>query len=173
MREPSRRAHLFLCLLLSCVHPLTAQSPAPAFEVASVKPAPPDADPKKGSWSYPGAGRFTATHVPLTILLQLAFGLDQSQIANKPGWLETELYDIQAKAENGVALNREELKPRLQDLLRRRFHLLSHTETRLTRGYALIVAKSGPHLTPTKAAHFPGYRINVSSGQMRGENWTM
>lgn len=36
-----------------------------------------------------------------------------------------------------------------------------------------MIAKGGPHLTPTKAVHFPGFRIRVSSGEMRGENWSM
>ena len=34
-----------------------------------------------------------------------------------------------------------------------------------------MVAKGGPHLTPTKDDHFPGYRINVSPGHMSGANW--
>ena len=36
-----------------------------------------------------------------------------------------------------------------------------------------MVAKGGPHLTPTKDDHFPGYRINVSPGHMSGANWSM
>ena len=152
---------------------LIAQTPHPTFEVASVKPAPPQADPNTGSWSPPGRGRFTATHVSLALLLHLAYGIDDSQIANKPDWLETNLYDIVAKPEDGISLTRDELKPRLQDLLQQRFHLVAHIETRSSRGYALIIAKGGPHLTPTKADHFPGFRINVSSGQMRGANWSL
>lgn len=166
--------HLFLSfLLLAFVHAATAQTPLPSFEVASVKAAPPQADPKTGNWSHPSIGRFTATQVSLVLLLQLAYGIDESQIANKPDWLETNLYDIDAKPEDGIVLTRDELKPRLQDLLRQRFHLVAHTETRSNRGYALVVAVGGPHLTPTKADHFPGYRINVSPGQMRGANWSM
>ena len=145
----------------------------PTFEVASVKPAPPEADPKTGSWSAPGTGRFTATHVSLALLIQLAYGVDSSQIANSPNWLETNLYDVAARPEDGIRLTRDELKPRLQDLLQQRFHLVAHAETRLSSGYALVVAKGGPHLTPTKGDHFPGFRINVSSGQMRGLNWSM
>ena len=152
---------------------LIAQTPHPTFEVASVRPAPPQADPNTGSWSPPGRGRFTATHVTLALLLHLAYGIDDSQIANKPAWLETNLYDIVAKPEDGIALTRDELKPRLQDLLQQRFHLVAHIETRSSRGYALVIAKGGPHLTPTKADHFPGFRINVSSGQMRGANWSL
>jgi uncharacterized protein (TIGR03435 family) len=159
-------------LAVSCIHAATAQTPRLTFEVATVKAAP-DADPNTGSWSIPGTGRFTATHVSLAILLQLAYSVDDSQIANKPAWLETSLYDVAAKPEDGIHLTRDELKPRLQDLLRQRFHLVAHTEMRVSRGYALVAAKGGPHLTPTRGDHFPGFRTNVSSGQMRGFNWSM
>ena len=163
---------LFFSLCLLSCHPATAQTPGPAFEVAAVKSAP-QADPNTGSWSPPGTGRFTATHVSLTLLCQLAYGLDSSQIANQPGWFETNLYDIDARPEEGVKLSRDELKPRLQNLLQQRFHLIDHTETRLSRGYALVVAEGGSHLTPAKGDHYPGFRINVSPGQMRGANWSM
>ena len=149
-----------------------AQSPSPSFAVATVRAAP-GADPNTGTWSPPGTGQFTATHIPLTILLQLAYGVDATQIANKPDWLGTALYDIRAKPEEGILLSRDELKPRLQNLLDERFHLVAHTEMRLSRVYALLVAEEGARLTRTKAEHFPGFRINVSSGQMRGENWSM
>lgn len=144
------RLLLLSSVLLSLVHAATAQTSRPTFEVATVKLAPPQADPNTGSWSLPGIGRFTATHVPLALLLQLAYGVDNSQIANQPDWLETNLYDIVAKPEDGIQLTRDELKPRLQNLLHQRFHLVAHTETRLGRGYALVIAKGGPHLTPSK-----------------------
>lgn len=170
--HPVRRLLMF-SLLLCCTHAATAQTPSPTFEVASVKPSPPDANPKSGLWSAPGVGRFTATHVSLALLIHLAYDIDDSQIANKPGWLETNLYDVAAKPEEGVPLSRDELKPRLQDLLHQRFHLVTHTETRLGSGYALVVSKGGQRLTPTKADHFPGFRLNVSPGHMRGANWSM
>lgn len=159
-------------LLFLAIIPATAQVLQPTFDVATVKMAP-QADPSTGTWSLPGIGQFTATHVSLALLIQLAYGVDGSQIANKPSWVDTELYDVVAKPEEGVKLSRDELKPRLQQLLRQRFHLMVHTETRPTRGYALLVAKGGPHLTPTKADHFPGFRSNVSPGQMYGFNWSM
>jgi len=174
-RLPHQGCHLLLCslFLIFYCYTTSAQTPHPTFEVASVKPASPQADPNTGGWSSPGIGRFTATRVSLTVLIQLAYDVDDCQIANKPGWLDTNLYDIDAKPEDGIKLTRDELRPRLQDLLHQRFHLDVHTESRLSRGFALVAAKGGPHLTPTKADHFPGYRVNVSSGQMRGFNWSM
>ncbi len=168
----SQRFVLFLALQL-CLPVAISQNARPAFEVATVRQSPPDANSSTGFWSPPGRGRFFASHVTLALLLQLAYGLDAGQIANKPSWMDVNLYDVEAKPEEGITLSREELMPRLQDLLHERFHLASHTEMRPTRGYALIIAKGGPHLTPTKGDHFSGYRINVSSGQMRGANWTM
>jgi uncharacterized protein (TIGR03435 family) len=183
MRLNLRLPHLICLFLLSTLllswiqadAALIAPSPnsSPSFEVADVRPSPPDADPQTGSWSLPGIGRFTATHVSLALLMKLAYGVDDSQIANKPGWLETNLYDVTAEPESGIKLSRDQLRPRLQNLLRQRFHLAAHTETRSIRGYALVVAKGGPHLTPTKADHFPGWRFNVDSGHMRGANWSM
>ena len=171
---PCRICHLLLSFpVLFLVPAATAQTPHPTFEVATVRPSPPDADPKTGNWTIPGKGQITATHVSLALLVKLAYDVDDSQITNEPGWLDSKLYDIAAKAEDGIQLTREELRPRLQDLLQQRFHLVVHTETHVVRGYALVVAKGGPHLIPTKGDRFPGFRINVSRGQMRGSNWSM
>jgi uncharacterized protein (TIGR03435 family) len=164
---------LLLFLLLSQTRALTAQTLLPTFEVANVRLSAPQADPNTGSWSIPGSNRFIASRVSLARLIQLAYDVDNSQIANKPDWLDTNLYDVTAKAEDDVRLTREALRPRLQDLLHQRFHLVTHVEIRPVHGYALVIAKGGPRLTPTKSEHFPGFRINVEGGEMRGENWSM
>ncbi len=92
------------CMFFSALRAATAQTLHPTFEVATVKLAPPQAYPNTGSWSLPGIGRFTATHVSLALLLQLAYGVDSSQISNKPDWLGTNPYDIDARPEEGVSL---------------------------------------------------------------------
>lgn len=162
---------LFAAFLLRDVRAGAAQT-QPSFAVASVKAAP-GADPNSGSWSRPGDGQFTATHVSLTRLLQLAYNVDSSQIANRPEWFDTDLFDVVAKPDEGVAMTREELQPRLQQLLHERLHLVTHREMRPVRGYALIVSPGGAHLKLTTGKHFPGFRINVSPGEMRGENWSV
>ena len=162
-----------LLALAVVAQPAQAQTTQPVFEVASVKPAARDADPATGQWSLPNIGRFNASHISLAVLIRLAYDIDDSQIANKPDWLEENLYDVVAKPEDGIKLSREELRPRLQNLLRQRFHLVTHTDQREGRGYALTPGKTTPTLAPTSAEHFPGWRTNVSPGQMRGVNWTM
>jgi uncharacterized protein (TIGR03435 family) len=172
---PQRFRYLLLCsLLILWSRGASAQRPPlPSFEVASVRPAPPEADPNGGFWSYAGIGRFTATHVSLAVLIQLAYGIDDIQIANKPGWLETNLYDVEAKPEEGIVLTRDELQPRLQNLLQQRFHLVVHVETRSTSGYALVVAGHAPNLKPTTNEKYEGDFVDISPGQMRGVHWTM
>jgi uncharacterized protein (TIGR03435 family) len=170
--QSPRRVHrvVLFALLCSFFGLVAAQVPQPSFEVASVRPAPPDADPQIGHWSRPGIGRFFAIHVPLTRLIQLGYGIDDSQIANKPDWMDTNLYDVDAKPKDGVSMTREELRPCLQALLQERFHLVAHMETRFGSGYALVVAKDGPHLKPASAGHFAGERHPVSTGQMHVYN---
>ncbi len=106
-------------------------------------------------------------------MIKIAYDIEKVQISGAPAWVETDLYDISAKPQAGILLTAEELRPCLQDLLRQRFQLVAHLEQRPVRAYALVVAKGGPHLTPTKSKHFPGWRIHVGFGDMRGENWSM
>lgn len=162
--------------LVLFVAPLVAQSlpvgEQLSFEAATIKPAQ-SADPANGYWSRPGIGRFYAHGLSVQFLVQLAYGVESNQIAGKPAWLDSDDYDIEAKPEEGVKLSPDELKPRLQNLLEERFHLATHFETKMVRGYALVAAKGGPKLQPTKGDHFPGWRIDTSSGHLEGLNWTM
>jgi uncharacterized protein (TIGR03435 family) len=160
---------VFLVLLLATASG-TAQ--LPSFEAATIKPAA-GAEPANGYWSLPGIGRFFAHSVSVQFLIQLAYGVESNQISGEPPWLDTALYDVEAKPEEGIKLSRDELKPRLQNLLAERFHLAAHFKTKMVRGYALVVAKGGPRLTPTKGDHFPGFRVHVGSGDMSGLNWSM
>jgi uncharacterized protein (TIGR03435 family) len=144
----------------------------PSFDAATIKPSD-KADPANGYWSFPGIGRFYAHSLSVQFLIQMAFGIEGNQIAGKPPWLDSDFYDIEAKPEEGIKLSSDELKPRLQNLLTERFHLATHMETKMVRGYALVVAKGGPKLQTTKGDHFPGWRINVSVGHLEGLNWSM
>jgi uncharacterized protein (TIGR03435 family) len=168
---------LALTFLLFATHSALAQpapkpSPQPSFEVATIRPTAPG-DKNNGSWSLPGIGQFWARGLSLKYLIHLAYDIDLNQIAAKQPWLDSAYFDINAKPEEGVSLSRAELRPRLQNILETRFHLVTHFETRMDPGYALLVAKGGPKLTPTKGDKFPGFRINVSPGHVEGINWSM
>ncbi len=158
------------CAMLLLVSTICSAQSAPAFEVASVRAS--HADSEDGYWSVPNTGSFSAHNLSLERLIMLAYGIDANQIDNKPAWLGIDRFDISAKPETGIALDREQLKPRLRALLQERFHLATHLETRPVSGYALVVAKTGSRLQPTKGSPFPDYRLSVNDKQLHGLNWS-
>lgn len=163
---------LFITLLIAVVPvPFCGAQSKPSFEVATIRSS--NAPPTEGYWSPPGTGKFIAHNLSLALLIHLAFGTDNRQIVNKPSWLESDRFDITAKPSEGVALSRDELKPRLQSLLQQRFHLVTQTESRPVPGYALTIVKGGPKLQPTKGSPFPNFRVNVNDSELNGLNWTM
>jgi uncharacterized protein (TIGR03435 family) len=123
---------------------------APRFEVASIKPAAPDA---RGRFIRPSpGGRVTIGNMPLKELITLAWKIQPYQIVGSPPWLDSAGFDITAKAQD--TLKEGELQPMLQALLEERFQLTHHRETRELPIYALVLArkdgKLGPKLTETK-----------------------
>lgn len=156
--------------------PLCGAQAVPAarssFEVATIREVPPN-DPDGSSWSPPGVGRFEARHVTLGFLIHMAWNIDENEIAGKPKWFDSTHYDLAAKPESGIRLTREQLQPMLRTLLEERFHLATHMETRMARGYALVVAKGGPRLRQTAGGKPPGYRILTAPGDLQGVNWSM
>ncbi len=79
---------------------LSAQTPAsPAFEAASVKPHQ-SADQQTMMVVQPG-GRFVATNIPLLFFIRTAYRLQDDQIVGGPGWLNSDRFDIVAKADAG------------------------------------------------------------------------
>ncbi len=151
-----------------------AANPRPAvssFEVASIHPTA-NGDPTRGTWSLPNTGEFHTNSLALGYIVQLAFDVDARQVEGKPSWLDSDCYDINAKPEGGIKLTREQLRPLLQDMLQQRFHLVVHHETRLVSGYAVVIAKGGSKLQPTKGGITLNWQDNVSAGVLKGRNWT-
>src|SRR5262245_8280783 len=103
----------------------TPATPKPSFEVTSVKPAAPGTGFRGGG---PRGNSLNMTNVPLRTLVQLAYqkgtaagpGL-QLQVIGAPNWLDSELFDVQAKADcsNG-AIPREQMQLMIQSMLEER-----------------------------------------------------
>jgi bla regulator protein blaR1 len=136
------KAHLrtigVVAVVGSIVGSLAAQTPArPAFEVASIK------SNKSGNSGWfmapqPG-GRVAAQNVPLRALIQAAYQLRSFQVVGGPSWLDSDRFDIAAKAAGD--LNPNEMLPMLRTLLSERFKLAVHTETREQPIYALMLSR--------------------------------
>jgi uncharacterized protein (TIGR03435 family) len=126
----------------------SAEQPAgrPAFEVVSVKRNV-DANARTSISSPPG--RYTATNVPLMVLVNSAYRLAPYQYVGMPGWADSERFDVAAKAPDGARTDQTPVM--LQSLLADRFKLVAHMETRDSPVYTLVMARAdrrlGPQLT--------------------------
>jgi len=121
--------------------PLLAQSPESTlatFEVASIKP---NTSNQPASMVGEPGGRFTAINTPLRFFIRTAYRIQDDQIVGGPGWLNTDRFDILAKAEPTVPPF-SQLLPMMRALLAERFKLAVHSEVRELPVYALVVAKS-------------------------------
>ncbi len=126
------------------IHAQSPAAPTPRveFEVASIKPS------KSGSENSsfhgnPGGG-FTASNTSLQELIEIAYHVKNPQISGAPSWLNSERFDIVAKAAPHTRV--EQFAPMFQTLLADRFKLATHRETKVLPGYALVVAKTGSKL---------------------------
>jgi uncharacterized protein (TIGR03435 family) len=120
---------------------------AQQFEVASVKPS--NADPSASSGIRTGHGRLDGYNVTLKRCIMGAYGVGPHQIAGGPQWLESDRFQISAKADRPIG--DAELMAMLQGLLAERFKLVLHRETRTMPAFVLEVAKNGPKLEKAEA----------------------
>jgi uncharacterized protein (TIGR03435 family) len=133
------RAALIFAFLGS-VAVVSAQTPAPAFEVASVKPN--TAVNAGGSISGPTPGRHTITNVPLRFIILDAYQLRDHQLIDAPDWTFSSAYDISAKLPEGSSPTPEEIRVMMQTLLADRFGLKIRRERRELPSYDLVLART-------------------------------
>jgi uncharacterized protein (TIGR03435 family) len=122
-----------------------AQSERRAFDVASVKPN--RSGGPKGMGPRAQADNLTGKNVTLQQLIAYAYGLRDYQVSG-PDWIETERYDVTAKAKNSPSVTQVLLMFRV--LLEDRFKPKTHRETKEIPAYWLVVAKGGPKLRDVK-----------------------
>jgi uncharacterized protein (TIGR03435 family) len=130
---------------------------APRYTTVSIKPHPTEADGdtrQKMMLSLVDA-QFTATDVTPQALIQIAYHVQDTQLAGAPDWLSSAKYDINAKVDKTAAdalhnLSEEQRgalgQQLLQGLLADRFKLKVHQEARDLPVYELLVAENGSKL---------------------------
>ena len=77
-----------------------AQTSAPTFDVATIRPTGPSSDGHTHI-NYPPGDRFSATNITLLALMEWAYSMPEKQILEGPSWLASTRFDIQAKADTG------------------------------------------------------------------------
>jgi uncharacterized protein (TIGR03435 family) len=133
--------------------PVSGQSTA--FEVVSIKPAPLD---KKELQRHMGTRIDSAMAdfggVTLMMLITRAYGLNSFQVSGAPE-LNTTRFNILAKLPAGSST--AQVPEMLKTLLRERFRLEAHQDTRDFGVYSLTVAKGGPKIPLKPADYDPAY----------------
>jgi len=128
--------------------------PIPQFEVATIKPAKPGSQPNGGIHG----GEINFTSIPLRVLINLAWDLNQNDLQNisgAPKWLDDDKFDVVAKASTesagkpfvgGLPMDIYEVRLMLQALLIERFQIKAHMEEHPADEYTLLAVN--PKLKP-------------------------
>jgi uncharacterized protein (TIGR03435 family) len=124
------------------------------FEVADVKPSDPDGPPGARLQIQPG-GRIDIHNLPLKFLIEQMWNISDEMIINAPKFMDTDKWDIVAKAPSAVAATGPTAGPNgppvdidtlfgmLKTLMAERFKLAMHTEERPLNAYTLLAGKPG------------------------------
>jgi uncharacterized protein (TIGR03435 family) len=129
-----------------------AQTTAPPFEVASIRP--------NRSGTAQGAvffqpGRFVARNATVKMLIAYAYSVKDFQISGGPSWIDSERFDITANEDEAASAARqklpwkqyrEQLGLMVQAMLADRFHLKVIHQPKETSILALIAAAGGSKL---------------------------
>ncbi|MGA3241567.1 MAG: TIGR03435 family protein [Bryobacteraceae bacterium] len=131
--------------VLQAQPPASAASAAPKFEVASIKPHP-AGDSFGGTGVSPGT--MNVRNLPVRRLIRNAYKVSDFQITGAPDWVNSQGFDIVAKADGELRGDRVLLM--LRTLLEDRFQLRVHRETKEGPVYELTVAKAGLKMEHSK-----------------------
>jgi len=122
------------------------------FEVADVKPSDPDGPPGARLQIQPG-GRIDIHNLPLKFLIEQMWNVTDEMIVNAPKFMDTDKWDIVAKApsvvartgvtagQNGPPIDIDTLFGMLKTLMAQRFKLALHAEERPLNAYTLLAVK--------------------------------
>ncbi len=161
--------------VLLCASIALGQQPNPklTFEVASIRPAAPQAMGRlqgsvDGGPGTPDPGRIRFTDMPLRVLIMRAYDVQSFQVSG-PSWMDSRRFDIIAKVPGGAT--REDARIMLQNLLADRFKLKLHKGSKEGAIYELVAANSGVKLkeaVPTATAPPPRGegRFRMPRGQL-------
>ncbi|MCX6633102.1 MAG: TIGR03435 family protein [Candidatus Solibacter sp.] len=137
----------------------SADTPALAFDVASVKASQPGTGGGRGRRENiqfsPGA--VTMRNVNLKSAIRWAWRVSEFQVSG-PDWLDSERYEIAGKAAGPAT--EEQLRLMMQTLLRERFKLALHRQTKELSAYVLVVGKNGLKVPESKTEGETSIDIN-------------
>jgi uncharacterized protein (TIGR03435 family) len=111
------------------------------FDVVAIHPSQPDAA-GGGIMPLPNGSGYMARNMSVKSMMAVMYRTPTRQIEGGPGWFGTELFDVEARADRG-GYSMDELHAMFKSLLRDRFGLTFHIDTREGPVYILAVDKGG------------------------------
>jgi uncharacterized protein (TIGR03435 family) len=157
------------------------QPAAAAFEVASIKLN--KSMSQDMSLNPTPGGGLEMVNGTVGTLVKFAYDLRDYQLSGAPPWLDTDRYDLIAKAPAGakvsssatpwITAGSDPVRVRLQALLVERFHLAIHRETKEMSVYALTQEKGGAKLQPWKEGDLPGPSMRLDYTKLTCRKYTM
>jgi bla regulator protein blaR1 len=162
--------------------PVRAQQPAGAleFEAVSVKASDPNSRHGTVVAFTPGAGLHVA-NATLKDLIETGYDVRQFQIQGGPSWAGSSKYDVAGTPNPHVDVaagakqprpGNDDVRLKVQAMLKDRFHLELHRETRNGTIYSLVAAHGGAK-PALRATGSPSRGINAGQGTMLGEAASM
>jgi uncharacterized protein (TIGR03435 family) len=142
----------------------------PEFEVAAIKPSNPDS-----TMAIKRSGhRLNVINFSLEKIILWAYDIPDDHLFGQPKFLASEHYDITAESAEGPAV-RGEFRQMMQSLLKARFKLAVHRETREKRVLVLVVDPKGVKIHPvesdepigqnpfagSRTGHYVGTKVNT------------
>lgn len=149
---------LFPALITLISTPVRGQEQPPHFAVSSIKLSRPDAQTRDMNISISGPNLRVINCTLEELLLNALQVFRRSE--GGPDWVRERRFDILANAEEGTPSNNLVLTQMVFQLLRDRFKLAFHMDSREVRGLALTVGRKQPDLIPSK----DGERRGVTGG---------
>ncbi len=108
-------------------------------------------------------GTLTMDAAALRQMIGLAYGIQRVRVLGGPNWLDSDLYDLVAKAEKSDA-SPDEIRSMFQTLLADRFQLKIHRETKVLTVYSLEVGRNGSKLIEAKVGEAAAVIGNAPTG---------
>ncbi len=97
------------------------------------------------------------------MFIATAYRIKGDQVVGGPAWIDSDLFDMEAKAEKPSSI--DDLHTMLKNLIAARFHLQFHYETKELPVYVLMADKGSPKLTPHEAQSAGDPSIDPSTGR--------
>jgi uncharacterized protein (TIGR03435 family) len=190
MTEMTMMSHFKLIagLILLCSSFSFAQSTAgrrPEFDVVDVKLNKTGVR-DLGSGKILPSGQFQGINIPLSAIIQFAYGVRAEAVVGAPAWVQQDRYDIIGKgpavgsertfwpnmtllfltgeSSGNLSYQDETFRLMVQSLLADRFKLAAHMEQKPTDIFALVVSKGGSKMQKAADSSIPGDCLKTNDG---------